>query len=144
MSRCQYFRFVILLLLAILDRLTKYLVLSGKTMTWGFLNWSLIINDTFWNITIPPTITIIFSIGILLIIGILYWMFYQQKKYCYLLPLSLIIIGGVSNLIDRCYWGGVIDFITLTNLLVFNLADIYLIVGLIWLIKNTYTSCYVR
>lgn len=46
----------------------------------------------------------------------------------------LIITGALSNLIDRLYWGGVVDFITfqIANFkLFFNLADIFVILGLI-------------
>lgn len=54
----------------------------------------------------------------------------KQKSY----GLSLIIAGGVSNLIDRFYRGGVVDFIDLKILPVFNLADMIISVGSIILL----------
>ena len=46
--------------------------------------------------------------------------------------LSLILAGGISNLIDRITRGYVIDFIDITELIKFpilNLADIYITIG---------------
>jgi len=52
------------------------------------------------------------------------------------LPLALIISGGLSNLIDRAYFGCVIDFIDLGFWPVFNLADIFITLGAILLIMQ--------
>lgn len=43
-------------------------------------------------------------------------------------PLVLIVSGGLSNLIDRVLQGGVVD-IWHAHLLMFNLADIYIVVA---------------
>jgi len=48
------------------------------------------------------------------------------------ISLSLIISGGLSNLIDRMIRGKVIDFIDISPILkfpAFNLADIYIVIG---------------
>lgn len=44
---------------------------------------------------------------------------------------TLILSGGSSNLIDRVFYGCVIDFIDLKFWPVFNLADIYITIGAI-------------
>lgn len=50
---------------------------------------------------------------------------------------SLMIAGGISNLIDRMFKGAVIDYINISNLIkfpIFNLADVVIVIGWIVLI----------
>lgn len=58
-----------------------------------------------------------------------------DKKILY--SLSLIISGGTSNLIDRIFRGYVIDYIDINQLIklpMFNIADIFIVLGIIVLI----------
>lgn len=43
---------------------------------------------------------------------------------------KLIIGGGVSNLLDRIFQGGVVDYIDFKIWPVFNLADIFICIGI--------------
>lgn len=49
------------------------------------------------------------------------------------LSLSLVLAGGGSNLFDRFFRSGVVDWISLPWWPVFNLADLFVILGLCWL-----------
>jgi signal peptidase II len=54
----------------------------------------------------------------------------------------LILIGGISNLIDRIQYGSVVDFIQIFvgnyRLSVFNLADVYIVVGLAFILRKAW------
>ena len=51
----------------------------------------------------------------------------------------MVIAGGIGNLIDRIFRGFVVDFIDINqlfNFAIFNVADIYIVVGIIGLAIN--------
>lgn len=50
------------------------------------------------------------------------------------ISVSMILAGGISNLIDRIFRGYVVDFISLKNFAIFNIADIFIVIGWILLI----------
>jgi len=49
------------------------------------------------------------------------------------LAVCLIFSGIISNLIDRILRGGVVDYIDIVIWPVFNLADVLILLGVIWL-----------
>lgn len=70
----------------------------------------------------------------LLILGIiaLVWISLEKKKRPWQeFALTMIFAGAVSNIIDRVYYGAVIDYITIKGLNTFNLADIYIVLGVV-------------
>ncbi|CAL4320135.1 signal peptidase II [Buchnera aphidicola] len=64
----------------------------------------------------------------------------KNKIYSY----SMILAGAIGNLIDRIYYGFVIDFIDLHikhyHFPTFNIADCSIFFGMIILIKNSYSN----
>ena len=63
----------------------------------------------------------------------------NQKKFMTLktiIFISFIIAGGISNLVDRVFRGAVLDFIKVGNFPIFNLADIFIVLGWILFIIN--------
>jgi signal peptidase II len=84
-----------------------------------------------WGIRIPPSF---FYVLWIIIIGLLFFQLKKNKTFYARLPLILILSGGISNLIDRLIHGCVIDFIDLKFWPVFNLADIFIAIGVAMLL----------
>ena len=59
----------------------------------------------------------------------------KHKKYELPLGIVLILAGAVGNYIDRLTKGYVIDFIS-TPYMIFNLADLFIVIGVIFLFTN--------
>ena len=107
-----------------------------------------IINNILW-FTYCENTGIAFSIGngnvlifiilnILLIIGLIFY--YEKNKQDFnivsKISISCVIAGGIGNLIDRIYRGFVVDFIDINklfNFAIFNIADIYITIGILGL-----------
>lgn len=49
----------------------------------------------------------------------------------------LLLAGAAGNMIDRLRWGYIIDFISIGNVLIFNLADIFITAGAIILLEKS-------
>jgi signal peptidase II len=85
-----------------------------------------------------PTLTAL--IGIIILILIIYWLkslFSPNTRYQ--IPntkyaLTILIIGAILNLTDRIKLGFVVDYFDLKYFTIFNLADIMICGGIIWLI----------
>jgi len=122
----------------IIDRLTKYLAFklpATGVFIFNNLNFKLYLNQGIaFSLPLAQIVTIIIS-G-LIIIGLIGFIIksYNLKIYIYLTPSLLIIVGAFSNLIDRIKFSGVVDFIDFWVLPAFNLADVYIIIGIFWLI----------
>jgi signal peptidase II len=52
--------------------------------------------------------------------------------------LILILAGAASNLFDRLVYGYVIDYIDLSYFTIFNIADILISVGVVWLLLRSF------
>lgn len=48
--------------------------------------------------------------------------------------LALVAVGGLSNILDRLLYGGVIDYWPLFGWSTFNLADVEILLGVVWLV----------
>ncbi|MEA1981448.1 MAG: signal peptidase II [candidate division Zixibacteria bacterium] len=59
---------------------------------------------------------------------------YRKKEINVVISIGLIIPGAVSNLFDRLQYGYVVDMLVLTKWPVFNIADLMILAGGIWLI----------
>jgi len=102
------------------------------------LHWGIIKFVEYKNPGIAFSIPLLSMVALCLISGlllVLIWLFLSsQRSWIYQLGLLLAIGGGISNLWDRVHFGWVRDFISIGWLPIFNLADIFIFVGVILII----------
>jgi len=122
----------------LLDQIVKYIIrLKG-----GFYICN---KGIAFGINIPKSVFLLFWIIIIgLIILAIFKRFKTLDVQCSLSvrdiqcpALYLVLSGAISNIIDRLYFGCVVDFIDLPFWPIFNLADIFITVGVIMLILKT-------
>ena len=145
---------VVLMLVGVgLDQLTKYLVVANMDLREsvavipGVFNFTYIHNDgaAFGMLDDQRWIFLVLStIAIIGIVGYLFWKKPQDKLL--LASLTLIVSGGIGNMIDRIALGYVIDFIDFCAfptiwMWIFNVADSFVCIGagmmMLWLILDT-------
>lgn len=127
------------------DRFLKFLCLKG------YFNQPLSIISDIFSLNFAKNYYISFSIplsgpilttaiGLIILILLLYWLklYIQNTKHqivnTNLFPLTILIIGAMLNFTDRIRFGYVIDYFDLKYFTIFNLADIMILTGVIWLI----------
>jgi signal peptidase II len=79
---------------------------------------------------LPLDQTLIITASILFL-GALIIAFIKSKNHKIKRALIFIIIGAVSNLIDRLIYGAVLDYITLFGIAFINLADLLIFIGIL-------------
>ena len=123
-----------------LDRLTKFLFVENvlpEIKVWeNILSFQLHINKgvafgfTMDSIFYYILVCLIFIILVYLLVDS-----YKRGNQFLLVCLFFVLIGASSNLIDRWRWQGVVDFINVEFWSVFNLADCYIVLAVIfWLV----------
>lgn len=71
------------------------------------------------------------SISIVLVALVFYLPLAAKKHFNYFIALLILILGAASNLADRFLFGGVVDYLDIKYITVFNIADL-MIVGSIF------------
>ena len=110
--------------LILLDQFSKYLIRH-------FDGFYICNSGISFGINLPGFI--FWIIWIIIIIGLVYSIFKNFPSRLSIL-LSIILAGALSNMLDRLYFGCVIDFIDLKIWPVFNLADTFISLGAIAII----------
>ena len=140
-------KIIIILSIFFFDRFTKiYLINLQSTGTdidfyiFPFLNFYLIWNTGigFGLVAMETNIYyhILTSIIVIINIGLIFFLIKSKDIHVYLI--ALIIGGSLGNLFDRIYYYAVPDFVDLHlgdyHWFIFNVADIFITVGIIGLI----------
>lgn len=132
----------IILILTICDQLLKSwvassIVLGGsKQLIPGIIELTNLRNSgAAWSIFEgQQTFFTIITIIAIIVVGYFIWQY--RKNVSMLIGLSLIMAGTIGNFIDRLRQGYVVDMFetTFINFPIFNIADMCLTIGVIWLI----------
>ena len=139
------FLVVLLASLISLDQLSKAWIYKNFEVfqsleVFYFLNFTFVKNYGFaFSFLNDESLNLNALIGVLIFficVYLVYFIFLKAHKETLfknqLMSFSLILAGGLGNLLDRLMYGYVIDFIDITfNPYVFNLADSYVTIGLI-------------
>ena len=135
----------IILIIILLDQITKIIFVQDMTVIKGVLNFTYTENvGGAFGIFSSSTIGIII-LNLILLYMIIRFMILQRERMDKKMLISLILIvsGGISNLLDRIFRGFVVDFIDINPIFafpIFNIADIVLVIGWILLIVNVAIS----
>jgi len=135
---------IMIFILVVLDQLIKYYIItsiynSSIVVINGFLNLTYVEN-TGGAFGIGSNSIVIFILISIIVIGVLIKLLLSKKEELnksIIASFSLIISGGIGNLIDRFFRGFVIDYIDISPIIkypVFNFADICIVIGIIILI----------
>lgn len=99
--------------------------------------FSVLSNKTLWNRFFLSTLSII-------IILLIFKEILTSKKRYQKLALSFILAGAIGNLVDRLYYGFVIDFFDIHinnwHFATFNISDCSIFIGIFIYIKNKYRT----
>ena len=146
-------KIIIILAIFFTDRVTKFYLLNLQAegididfYIYPFLNIYLVWNSGvgFGIASMEANIYyhIVTAIIVIVNIGLIYFLVKSKGGYAYLL--ALIIGGSLGNLLDRLYYHAVPDFIDLHlanyHWFVFNVADIFITLGIIGLILAELTK----
>lgn len=125
------------LLLIVADQVSKYFVsvylkpVGTITVVKNFLSLSYLENTGISFGLLPNKRWLFVILTILIVIALLVMLFkYKKHDFLSYAILTLLIAGGVGNLIDRIRLAYVIDFIKVEFFgYIFNLADCFVVVG---------------
>lgn len=123
---CGFFVFLALIML---DQLIKYFVFHAQTIEF-LCNYGVI-----FGITLPFVFFIVvWIVDAAVILG--FWFYKRNESFFVQLPFVLIAAGGASNMIDRIFYGCVVDYIPLLMISSFNFADALISVGVfLWVVQ---------
>lgn len=130
---------ILILLLIVIDQVIKEFIVNENMIMLqaGKIDYTQNFGGAFG---IGGNSTFFFILVNIVVLGIIIKFIYSQKDRIdkkTLASFTLILSGGISNLIDRIARGCVVDYIDITKYFkfpLFNIADIFIVVGWIMLL----------
>ena len=105
-----------------LDRLTKLLFFSASVVNTGVAFSFFVGNNLFFLL-----------LGIIFFFGLSWWYWKEPS-----IGILFLAAGALGHVLDRIFYGGVIDFIDVGFWPVFNLADVFLVIGVVLLLRQEF------
>lgn len=129
--------YLLIAAIVLLDQMIKALASSGLdpahpvTLIDGVLYLTYVENKgAAYNILSGYPALLIILPSVLMTAGLIFLVGYRKKmKPMLLLSVSMIVGGGMGNLLDRIVRGYVVDFFNIRIIPVFNIADIFICAG---------------
>lgn len=123
---------IVALIFFSLDRFIKIECRANRGILF-FKNYNLALGLPF-----PKNVLIILMAAIILVLFFYLIKSYKSGNISLIIPLTFIIAGAISNLLDRLFYGYVLDYIDISFFTIFNLADIMITGGVIMLVCNQF------
>jgi signal peptidase II len=124
-----YYSIIMFLVLVLADRFTKIWASTSGNKDHGLIAITYTINTGAGFSIMTGMNTILIIISVLAASAIIYF----QDKIKIPKFSSLTIISGITgNVIDRIFYGGVIDFINFKFWPIFNIADSLIVIGVLY------------
>lgn len=110
------YQFFLTLILFLLLQLTNYFIVQNFSDIINFNDRMLfgLYGNNFFSIILSMTLIIV--------------LLSLRKKHFF--PVVFIVAGSISNIFDRLFYGGAVDYLKITNFPVFNISDILIVIGL--------------
>lgn len=108
--------------LIVIDQVVKWFVLRSQEIE-SLCNYGIAMG------IILPQVAFVILWGAIMMCVIYFWIQRISEKFFVQLPYILILSGGVSNIIDRFYYGCVVDYIPFLSISSFNIADAFITMG---------------
>lgn len=115
-----------LVILVLVDEIVKFSAIKfAKSI-------AVINSDGAFSIKFGSVSFLILSVIALVLLVVL--VAYIKKSYLTHFGFTMMVAGGFANILDRLFYGGVVDFLHSNFWPTFNLADAYITAGAIWLV----------
>ncbi len=148
----MYIWIILMLVGVFLDQISKYLIVlnldlhESVEIIPGVFNFTYIRNEGAAFGSMSDSRWLFMILSVVMIVGILVFMFWKKPKSKLLLSaLTMIVAGGIGNMIDRIRLGYVIDFLDFCAFpnvwkWTFNVADSFVVIGagiiILWMILD--------
>ena len=132
MNRQNFWLSAVIVFIGI-DQLTK--------LAASHLGWSIFLNDKF-AFSLPVPIFLMYAIYVVVLLGMSFYAYKTWNRFENIQKLAwaFVYAGGLSNIGERIVLGHVRDFIPISSGML-NVADIFIIVGLVLLlVSNRYSK----